>query len=191
VLIPAFSDLHRDERSARSLVELAPQVDVVAGASDFASMHHGLNGMIDVLSAIDRPVLLIPGNNETDDAPRTACVGSPAAGVLHGEATDIDGVTYFGLGGGVPVTPWNRSSISPSVITRPGVGGIGCEGRLESLATRQAHAGSAGRYSENPLTPPGAVEEGAARRSSPARATLGREPGSARGGRSCTKAAVR
>jgi Icc-related predicted phosphoesterase len=29
--------------------------------------------------------------------------------VLHGEATEIDGVTFFGLGGGVPVTPWNWS----------------------------------------------------------------------------------
>jgi Icc-related predicted phosphoesterase len=109
VLILAFSDLHRDERSARSLVERAPQVDVVAGVGDFASMHHGLDGMIDVLSAIDRPVLLVPGNNETDDALRAACAGWPAARVLHGEATEIDGVTFFGLGGGVPVTPWNWS----------------------------------------------------------------------------------
>jgi len=109
VLILAFSDLHRDKRSARSLVERAPQVDVVAGVGDFASMHHGLEGMIDVLSAIDRPVLLVPGNNETDDALRAACAGWPAARVLHGEATEIDGVTFFGLGGGVPVTPWNWS----------------------------------------------------------------------------------
>jgi hypothetical protein len=109
VLIPAFSDLHRDERSARSLVELAPQVDVVAGASDFASMHHGLDGMIDVLRAIDRPVLLVPETMRPMTRHARPCVGSPAAGVLHGKATDIDGVTYFELGGGVPVTPWNRS----------------------------------------------------------------------------------
>ena len=109
MLILAFSDLHRDERSARSLVERAPQVGVVAGVGDFASMHHGLDGMIDVSSAIDRPVLLVRGNNETDDALRAACAGWPAARVLHGEATEIDGVTFFGLGGGVPVTPWNWS----------------------------------------------------------------------------------
>ena len=107
--ILAFSDLHRDERAGRSLVERSAQVDVVAGVGDFASMHHGLQGMIGVLSAIDRPALLVPGNNETDDALRAACAGWPAARVLHGEVTEIDDVTFFGLGGGVPVTPWEWS----------------------------------------------------------------------------------
>jgi Icc-related predicted phosphoesterase len=109
VRILAFSDLHRDEQAGRSLVERSAQVDVVAGVGDFASMHHGLQGMIGVLSAIDRPALLVPGNNETDDALRAACAGWPAARVLHGEVAEIDDVTFFGLGGGVPVTPWDWS----------------------------------------------------------------------------------
>jgi hypothetical protein len=46
---------------------------------DFASIRRGLQGMIDVLHAIDRPVLLVPGNSETDDALRAACAGWPAA----------------------------------------------------------------------------------------------------------------
>ncbi|HKH18944.1 MAG TPA: metallophosphoesterase family protein [Solirubrobacteraceae bacterium] len=105
----AFSDLHCDERAGRLLVERSPQVDVVAGVGDFASIHRGLQEMIDVLSAIDRPVLLVPGNNETDDALRAACARWPAARVLHGEATEVGDVTFFGLGGGVPVTPWDWS----------------------------------------------------------------------------------
>jgi uncharacterized protein len=109
VLILAFSDLHRDQRAARSLVARAAQVDVVAAVGDFASMHRGLEDIIDVLRAIDRPVLLVPGNNETDVALRAACAGWPAARVLHGDATEVDGVTFFGLGGGVPVIPWNWS----------------------------------------------------------------------------------
>jgi hypothetical protein len=109
VRILAFSDLHRDERDGRLLVERSRRVDVVAGVGDFASMHRGLEGMIDVLSAIDRPVLLVPGNNETDGALRAACAGWPVARVVHGEVTEIDDVTFFGLGGGVPVTPWDWS----------------------------------------------------------------------------------
>jgi Icc-related predicted phosphoesterase len=109
VRLLAFSDLHRDERSAHALVERSAQVDVVAGVGDFASVHRGLEEMIGVLRAIDRPVLLVPGNNETDEALRAACAGWPAAGVLHGDATEIDGVTFFGLGGGVPLTPWDWS----------------------------------------------------------------------------------
>jgi Icc-related predicted phosphoesterase len=42
VRILAFSDLHRDERASRSLVERSRQVDVAAGVGDLASMHRGL-----------------------------------------------------------------------------------------------------------------------------------------------------
>jgi uncharacterized protein len=109
VRVLAFSDLHRDQRRARSLVRRAAHADVVAAVGDLASMHRGLDDVIDALRAIDRPVLLVPGNNETDDALRDACAGWPSATVLHGEATDVDGVTFFGLGGGIPETPWCRS----------------------------------------------------------------------------------
>jgi uncharacterized protein len=105
----AFSDLHRDQRRARSLVERAAQADVVAAVGDLASVHRGLEDMIAVLRATDRPVLLVPGNNETDEALRAACAGWRSATVLHGEAAEIDGVTFFGLGGGIPETPWGWS----------------------------------------------------------------------------------
>jgi Icc-related predicted phosphoesterase len=107
--ILAFSDLHRDARRARSLVERSAEADVVAGVGDFASIHRGLEDMIEVLRAIDRPALLVPGNNETEDALRAACEGWPAATVLHGDGVERDGVGFFGLGGGVPVTPWDWS----------------------------------------------------------------------------------
>jgi len=109
VRILAFSDLHRDQRRARLLVERAARADVVAAVGDLASVHRGLEDMVEVLRAIDRPVLLVPGNNETDDALRAACAGWPSATVLHGEATEVDGVMFFGLGGGIPETPWGWS----------------------------------------------------------------------------------
>jgi uncharacterized protein len=105
----AFSDLHRDRQRAESLVERAAGADVVAAVGDLATQHRGLDEMVDTLSAIERPVLLVPGNNETDDALRAACAGWSAATVLHGEGADIDGVTFFGLGGGIPETPWDWS----------------------------------------------------------------------------------
>jgi Icc-related predicted phosphoesterase len=55
---------------------------------------------------IETPTVLVPGNNETEEALREACAGWRAARVLHGDGTEIDGVPFFGLGGGVPVTPW-------------------------------------------------------------------------------------
>jgi Icc-related predicted phosphoesterase len=105
----AFSDLHCDLDGAASLVERSRDHDVVIGAGDFASVHEGLEETIDALTAIEAPTILIPGNNETEDALREAAGAWGAATVLHGDSTEIDGVTFFGLGAGIPTTPWDWS----------------------------------------------------------------------------------
>lgn len=105
----AFSDLHRDLDRAGQLVERSDDADVVIGAGDFASVHEGLRETIDALSAIETPTFVVPGNNETDEALREACASWDAATVLHGESADVDGRTFFGLGAGIPVTPWDWS----------------------------------------------------------------------------------
>jgi uncharacterized protein len=109
VKLLAFSDLHRDLGQAAKLVEMSAQADVVIGAGDFASIHEGLEETIGALAAIETPSVLVPGNNETADALRAAADAWPAATVLHGERTAIDGVEFFGLGAGIPVTPWEWS----------------------------------------------------------------------------------
>src|SRR5438270_9790454 len=85
---------------------MADDAEVVIAAGDFASVHRGLEELIDKLVVIETPTVVVPGNNETDDALREACQGWKAATVLHGGATEIDGVPFFGLGGGIPTTPW-------------------------------------------------------------------------------------
>ena len=105
----AFSDLHRDLGRAADLVEHSAEADLVIGAGDFASIHEGLEETIDALAAITTPTVLVPGNNETEAALREAAAGWYAASVLHGGSAEIDGVTFFGLGAGIPVTPWDWS----------------------------------------------------------------------------------
>ncbi|HEX6229673.1 MAG TPA: metallophosphoesterase family protein [Solirubrobacterales bacterium] len=107
--ILAFSDLHRDLGQAAKLVEMSAEADLVIGAGDFASVHEGLGEMIDALAAIEKPTLLIPGNNETEEALRGAAAHWSAATVLHGDGTQIEGVEFYGLGAGVPITPWDWS----------------------------------------------------------------------------------
>src|SRR5207302_1566512 len=82
----AFSDLHRDRERAERLVELAREADVVVGAGDYATMRMGLEGTIEVLSAISAPALLVPGNAESDTELWQACGSWPGAHVLHGQA---------------------------------------------------------------------------------------------------------
>jgi uncharacterized protein len=109
VRILAFSDLHRDLGQGAKLVEMSAEADVVIGAGDFASVHEGLEETIGALSEIEAPTVLVPGNNETVDALRAAAAGWSAATVLHGEGTTIEGVEFYGLGAGIPVTPWEWS----------------------------------------------------------------------------------
>ena len=109
VKLLAFSDLHRDLDQAARLVEMSAEADLVIGAGDFASVHEGLEETIAALAAIETPTVLVPGNNETEDALREAATGWSAATVLHGDGTTIDGVEFYGLGAGIPVTPWDWS----------------------------------------------------------------------------------
>jgi Icc-related predicted phosphoesterase len=109
VKLLAFSDLHTDLDTAERLVDASAAADVVIGAGDFASQHRGLEEAIGVLRAIEIPTVLVPGNNETEGALRDACADWQAATVLHGGGTEIDGTAFYGLGAGVPVTPWDWS----------------------------------------------------------------------------------
>jgi Icc-related predicted phosphoesterase len=109
VKLLAFSDLHTDLAQAERLVEQGAAADVVVGVGDLASVHEGLQETVDALRQIERPAVMVPGNNETGDALREACRGWSSAIVLHGQAAEIDGVSFFGLGAGVPVTPWDWS----------------------------------------------------------------------------------
>ena len=105
----AFSDLHRDLTQGAKLVEMSADADVVIGAGDFASVHEGLEETVAALAAIETPTVLVPGNNETIDALRAAAADWDAATVLHGEGATIAGNEFYGLGAGIPVTPWEWS----------------------------------------------------------------------------------
>jgi Icc-related predicted phosphoesterase len=104
-----FSHIHRDQARAERLVELAHEADVVVGAGDDATMRMGLEGTIEILSAIETPTVLVPGNAENDVELCGACASWPSARVLHGQALDLAGAQFFGLAGGVPPTrfPWS------------------------------------------------------------------------------------
>lgn len=103
-----FSDVHGDLDACRTLVDRATDVDVVVGAGDFCVARRNLAAPIDVLSAIDTPTVLVPGNAETEDEleEQIAAADWSAAHVLHGTGVTIEGIPFYGLGGGVPVTPF-------------------------------------------------------------------------------------
>ncbi len=107
----AFSDLHCDRIAAERLVEASAGADLVIGAGDFASAHRGLDRTMDSIRAFEEKALYVPGNNETLDALRAAT----RAPVLHGDVTEIGGVTFAGIGAAVPplpLLPWQSYDLT-------------------------------------------------------------------------------
>lgn len=104
VNILAFSDLHLARARAAALVDASAGADLVIGAGDFCNKRAGLDAAMAMLAPIAAPLVLVPGNAESADELRAA---APAgAHVLHGDGLEILGLRLFGLGGGVPVTPF-------------------------------------------------------------------------------------
>lgn len=104
------SDIHCDPVAARRLVEQSAEADVLVCAGDLAVMRRGLQGVVDILADAERPAVLVPGNGESDTELADACRDWPNAHVLHGSGCEIGGVAFWGLGGGVPVTPFGAWS---------------------------------------------------------------------------------
>ena len=101
-----FSDLHRDRDAAARLVDLSADADVMVGAGDFAIKREGLADTIDILKSATCPAIVVPGNGESIEELTEACRGWDQAHVLHGTPATIDGIPFFGLGGGIPTTPF-------------------------------------------------------------------------------------
>ncbi|MFC4667819.1 metallophosphoesterase family protein [Seohaeicola nanhaiensis] len=106
--ILAFSDLHLARARARDIVAASAEADLVIGAGDFCTMRKGLAEAMEMLEGIDKPLVLVPGNAEslaelTEAAPDHATV-------LHGSGAEVSGLRLFGLGYGVPTTPFGPQS---------------------------------------------------------------------------------
>ncbi len=105
--ILAFSDLHLSRPRAEALVQASRGVDLVIGAGDFCNARRGLDQAIALLSGLAAPLLAVNGNAESAEELRAAVEAfAPGATVLHGEGAEIGGLRFFGLGCGVPPTPF-------------------------------------------------------------------------------------
>jgi Icc-related predicted phosphoesterase len=101
-----FSDLHCDAAAASRLVQRSQGFDVAVCAGDLANCRRQLSVCVDVLKGMTCPVVMAPGNNESFDELTKACRGWTSAHVLHGSGIRICGIEFFGVGGGIPVTPF-------------------------------------------------------------------------------------
>uniref|UniRef100_UPI003B52967F metallophosphoesterase family protein n=1 Tax=Roseovarius indicus TaxID=540747 RepID=UPI003B52967F len=106
--ILAFSDLHLARARAADLVAASSDADLVIGAGDFCNMRQGLSEAMALLSGITAPFVVVPGNAESVEELQAAA--NPGMRVLHGTGVDVNWLRVFGLGYGVPVTPFGSWS---------------------------------------------------------------------------------
>ncbi len=106
--------MHADGEAALSLARRAHEFDILVGAGDFGNARRGLNLVLPVFKKLDVPMVFVVGNNESFEELRDACAGAPHISVLHGDSVELGGQTFFGLGGGVPVTPFGPWSFDLS-----------------------------------------------------------------------------
>ena len=110
--ILAFSDLHMARGRAADLVTASRKADLVIGAGDFCNHRQGLEQAMQLLSGITAPLVAVPGNAESDTELKKAA--RKGTHVLHGEHLEIASVRLFGLGYGVPPTPFGAWSCDMS-----------------------------------------------------------------------------
>jgi Icc-related predicted phosphoesterase len=101
-----FSDVHVNKAWCEQLVKMSEEADIVVGAGDYGALRTGLEVTIKWLSPIDKPAILVPGNAESYDELVKACEVWPSAIVLHGNGVEVHGYHFFGIGGGIPITPF-------------------------------------------------------------------------------------
>ena len=110
--ILAFSDLHLVEELAADLVTASVGADLVIGAGDFCNTRQGLPRAMEMLAGIAAPMVVVPGNAESAEELHGCAL--PFMTVLHGQAAEVEGLRIFGLGGGIPETPFGDWSFDLS-----------------------------------------------------------------------------
>ena len=101
----AFSDLHRRLHFVDELVRLSEEADLIVSCGDLSEYGRGLTEMAEALSRIKKPLMLVPGNNETDQQVEELCKRYGWMN-LHGKTKDFGEYEFFGVGGSPP-TPFD------------------------------------------------------------------------------------
>ena len=110
--ILAFSDLHCDVVAAQKIVEESVSAEIVIGAGDFGAKGKEAEAVLETLSKIAVPLIIVSGNHDILADLETICAEWPHVHLLHGSAVEIAGQTFYGLGSEVPPSSdheWNQT----------------------------------------------------------------------------------
>ncbi|UCG24801.1 MAG: metallophosphoesterase family protein [Chloroflexota bacterium] len=144
-----FSDVHSNKAFCSAIVEKARDHDIVLGAGDLGLARRHLEISTRILSQIAVPVILVPGNVESYEELRSAFEQYDNFVILHGDSCELLGYRFFGLGGGIPITPFGPWSYDFSEEQAAGL--LSAAGKPDVLITHSppvnaADQDSSGRH---------------------------------------------
>ncbi len=95
-----FTDIHNSAKAFDKVREKASHVDVVVCGGDISMFGHGMKPMLKNLSALKKPVVIIPGNHEEFKDFDHACAKHANIYNVHRKTLFINGLYFQGYGGG-------------------------------------------------------------------------------------------
>jgi Icc-related predicted phosphoesterase len=100
MMLLAFVDTHGDLESLHKIKKKSSKADLILCAGDISVFEHHLRQLLAELNSFNKPVLIIPGNHESDGRLRTECEHHKNLVYLHKEFYEQDNILFAGYGGG-------------------------------------------------------------------------------------------
>ncbi|MFH1316553.1 MAG: metallophosphoesterase [Candidatus Woesearchaeota archaeon] len=98
--ILTFVDIHTSKKAMEKIKEKAKNADLLVCAGDVSIFGQGLNEGLKELNGLGKPIVIIHGNHESEKEMRDAIKPFKNFIFLHGEAMEVDDLTFLGYGGG-------------------------------------------------------------------------------------------
>ena len=98
--ILAFVDVHEDIKALSRVIEKSKEVELLVCAGDLTVFEHNMELMLSMLNKIGKPILVIPGNHETNTNLKKACSLFKNIIYLHKRSYEIGDYLFLGHGGG-------------------------------------------------------------------------------------------
>ncbi|HII14738.1 MAG TPA: hypothetical protein HA362_00335 [Nanoarchaeota archaeon] len=98
--ILAFVDTHGSKKAIEAILKKSKQADILVCAGDLTMWGEGTEKWIKMLEQAKKPLIIIPGNHESEREMAEVCKKYPFCIYLHRAAYDFGGYLFFGFGGG-------------------------------------------------------------------------------------------
>ncbi len=100
MMLLTFVDTHGDSDSLKRLKRKAAKAELILCAGDISIFEHHLRTLLGELKNFNKPVLIVPGNHESEAKLKAECEHYKNMVYLHKEFYEQENILFVGYGGG-------------------------------------------------------------------------------------------